>query len=124
MKFWRFLLILATLFATSYFIHLPVFGPSISISSAGDILFVVGIVMFLPAIAAMMQAQRVFMGIRYVFRLLFTRDGKTMYPTYSDYVIAKTTDKETTFFKELFVASAILLIIGIVLSTITYMNMV
>jgi hypothetical protein len=99
-------------------LHLWIMGSTFTISSLSDVLFVVGIITFLPSVVAMTKAYVVFQGFSYAMKSLFARNFKTQYPQFKDYQAIKEDDVKTTFFMELLIASGIVMVIGIVLAVI------
>lgn len=115
MKFTRFLIIFGILLITSFFLHLIMHGTEFTIAHVSDALFVVGIVMFLPALIAVTGAFQVFDGIKYAFRSFFSTNFRREYQKINEYKEARNQKVESTIYIELLIASFIILATGILL---------
>lgn len=114
MKIWRLILLTAIIFGLAALVQILAFGPVFTLDSISDATFVVGIIIFLPSLIVVTGANQVFHGMGYVLRLLFSKIAKNEFPTYSDYKEHKTNNRETSFFKELLIASSIVFAVGII----------
>lgn len=118
MKQFRLAIIFLTLLVLSLLLHLLIYGSRFNIGNAANALFVVGMITFLPTIIAMTQAYRVFQGFNYAFRSLISTAFRQTYPKFSDYKTEKDVKIKTSVFLEAFIASGLVVLIGIILSVV------
>ena len=114
MKFLRLFIIFIAMLITALLIHLAFYENYFSYETVSNSLFVIGVIMFLPAVAVTTKAYELFSGIRYVFGVLISPQYKAQYPKYSDYKKLKDVEIKTTVFYEIIIASFIIIIISIV----------
>lgn len=108
----RFLIILATLTFLSYLVQNGVYGSEYYLDWISDSLFVVGIVFFFPSLIVQTGSYEVFYGMRYAVNAFFVKNFRKHYQSYAVYKQEKDIVITTTFFKELLIASLILIICG------------
>lgn len=118
MKIIRMILIFIALLIIVYLLHLLVYGPIITTTNAANALFVVGMITILPTIIAVTQSYKVFHGLNYAFRSFVSTQFRQTYPNFSDYKNEKDVNLKTTVFLEMFIASSILVVAGIILSVV------
>lgn len=116
MKIVRLLVTLIVLVGLSYILHLLVYGVHYSLENASNALFVVGIITFLPAFIMHTGSFEVFDGMRYAFQSLFVRNFKKTYGSFTEYKKDHNSLLKTTFFMELMITSAIVLLVGVYLA--------
>jgi hypothetical protein len=120
MKWLRFVIVLMGMVFMAFLLHLLVYRMQFSIENASNVLFVVGIIMFLPSVIAITSAYRVFHSMRYVFRVIISPSFKQEYPTFKDFQTEKTKEIQSTIFTEFMVASLILIIAAFILARLWY----
>lgn len=120
MNWIRFVIVLISMLLGAFLLHLLVYRVQFSIENASNVLFVVGIIMFLPSVIAITSAYRVFHSMRYVFRVIISPNFKQEYPTFKDYQTEKTKDIQSTIFTEFLVASLLLMIASFILARMWY----
>lgn len=118
MKLLRFALILVSLVVLALLLHIPVYGTTINLETISNVLFVVGVITFLPSLIVTTGAYQVFQGITYVFKSMFGKNTRQEFPTFRDYKEHHSKKVETTFFKEALLASGIVLLAGMILAII------
>ncbi|BCR36582.1 DUF3899 domain-containing protein [Mariniplasma anaerobium] len=118
MKIFRLILIFISLLLIAVLLHLWIYGSTLTSTNASNVLFVVGMITFLPTIIAMTQSYKVFQGFNYAFRSFLSTAFRQTYPKFSDYKNEKDVTIKTTIFLEMFIASSILVVAGIILSVV------
>lgn len=84
-----------------------------TVSNISDSFSVVGIIIFLPSLAAYFDAYKVFYGIRYAWRTILSQDFKDRYKKYSDYLEDKDTEINSMVVQEFLWVSAIWIAISV-----------
>ena len=87
-----------------------------SISKAADVLFVVGILVFLPAVNVHLGAYRIMHSFSYFARSLLNKDFKKNYPTFADYRDEKDGEVNKKISLVIVAASGIILLAAIIIS--------
>lgn len=116
MKIFRFIIIFFATLLVAFLLHLLVYKTVFSYENASNVLFVVGIILFLPTMVAITRAYEVFQGIKYVFRVLLSPSFRDQYPRFKEYRDDNSSNIKSTIFREVFLASLIVIIISIVLA--------
>lgn len=116
MKYFRLAIIFIAMLTVSFLLHLLVYQNNFSYANISDVIFVVSIIVFLPAVVAMTGAYQIFHGFRYVFKIFISPSFKQQYPNFREYKEERQTEIKTTFFKELLIASFILVITAMILA--------
>lgn len=114
----RMIIIFLALLVVSFLLYLGVYGTVYTTGYAANALFVVGMLVFLPTIIAMTQAYRFFQGFNYAIRSFISTSFRQNYPKFNDYKSEKDVKIKTTIFIESFIASGVVVIIGIILSVV------
>lgn len=123
MKFLRLVIIFGALVILAFLLHLGIYKTQFSIETISNVTFVVGIISFLPSLIAVTGAHQIFQGIGYVFKTMLSKSAKEEFPTFKDYKEHKSEKVDNSFFKEVFIMSFALLVIGIILAVIVMMQM-
>lgn len=116
MKIQRFIIILIVLIFTAFLIHSATDGFNYSVTSVSNALFIVGIVLLMPAIVALTNAYQVFHGFRYSIRAFLSTSFRREYPNFKDYKDERTVSVKSSIFLEIFIASMIILTVSIILA--------
>ncbi|HAQ56477.1 MAG TPA: hypothetical protein DCR44_03640 [Acholeplasmatales bacterium] len=110
MKPFRMVLILASMVIAAGLLHLAVYRTNITLTNVSNVLFVVGVVFFLPCVIALTSAFKVFHGIRYVMRVLISPSFRNEYPHYKEYKDERKDKISSAIFIEVLITSAILIV--------------
>lgn len=78
-----------------------------------DITFVIGIVMFFPALIVSIGANQLFNGFNYSIKKIFSNDFRHRYQSYSDFLDDKQMDEKSTIPLELMTSSILFIAISI-----------
>jgi len=116
MKYFRLAIIFIAILVLSLLLHLLVYQSDFTYANISNSLFVVSIILFLPSIVAMTGAYQLFHGFRYVVKVFVSPSFRRNYPNFREYKEERQTEIKTTFFKELLIASFIILIASIILA--------
>ncbi len=116
MKYFRLAIIFFAIILVAFLLHLMVYKQDFTYANISDVLFVVSIILFLPSVVAMTGAYQLFHGFRYVFRVIISPSFKREYPNFKDYKDERSTEIKTTIFKEILIASFILMIVSLILA--------
>jgi hypothetical protein len=81
-----------------------------------DALFIIGVMGFLPALMMHIGTDRLFYGMQYAMKSIFTNGFRQKYKVFGDYLIDKKSDASTTLYLELMLASAVLIVLSITFS--------
>ncbi len=119
MKYGRLVVIYLSILVLSFLLHLLMHGMNFSYASVSDAVFVTGVVTLLPSLVAISQAYQVFHGFNYAFRTFWSTTFRQTYPKFSDYKKEKSHEVKSTFFLEMFIASATFSVVGIILATVS-----
>ncbi|HHU23645.1 MAG: hypothetical protein PHG08_02430 [Bacilli bacterium] len=122
MSIFRFLIFTIILLGLAFLTHASIYGMQFSLESVSNITFVIGIVFFLPSLVALTGAFQVFHGMGYILKLLFNKNAKQEFPTFSDYKEYKSKKTNVGFFKELIVSSFLIMLTGIIFAIIVFRN--
>ncbi|MBU1093792.1 MAG: DUF3899 domain-containing protein [Firmicutes bacterium] len=118
MKYGRFLFIYLIMFVLAFLLHLWIYGTHFSYANASNVIFAVGIIFFLPSIAAITHAYRIFQGFNYMMRTIMSSSFKSNYPKFIDFKKDKDIEIQTTLFLEILIASATFVVAGFVLAAV------
>lgn len=117
MSFKRILLLILgmTILSLAYFAFLRNgFNDSLGVvSNLSDSFSVVGIIIFLPSLAAYFDAHKIFYGMRYAWRTILSQDFKDKYKKFSDYLEDKDTEINSMIVQEFLWISAIWIAISV-----------
>lgn len=116
MRIIRFVIIMISLVILALLLHLIVYRLDFSIINASNVLFVVGIIVFMPSLVAMTSSYRVFTSMRYAVRVILSPQFKHEYPTFKDYKEEKEKEIKTTLFFEMMVASLSMMVASAILA--------
>ncbi|MFA5526649.1 MAG: DUF3899 domain-containing protein [Acholeplasmataceae bacterium] len=116
MKLTRLALITGSLLLASFLLHLLIYRLEFSIMTLSNVLFVVGIIVFLPSVIAMTSAYRIFQSMKYVFRVIVSPSFKQMFPTFKDYQTEKTKEIKTSLFLEIFLVTLVMILASAILA--------
>lgn len=120
MNFLRTLLIFIGMIFLAAVVHVLVYNTSghwyVSSLTVTDSLFIVGVVIFLPALVAATGAYSLFFGLRYAFGVMLSPKYREKYPRYFDYVSTKNVEIKSTIFNEVMLASGLMLVCAIILT--------
>lgn len=108
----RFIVITIILVLLAYGLQNLVYGSQLGYENTSNVLFVVGIVIFFPSLIVQTGSYEVFYGMRYSFNAFFVKDFRKYYPSYSEYKEEKEQVVTTTIFKELLIASILLIVVS------------
>lgn len=100
----------------SFLLHLWQYGLNLTYETTSNALFIIGVIMFLPALVAVTQAYYVFNGIRYAFRVIINPKFRQEYPQYSDYRDERSEKIKTSLFAEMLITSGTLIVAAIILA--------
>lgn len=116
MKVLRFSLILMSITLLAFLLHLIIYRYDFSIINASNVLFVVGIIVFMPSLVAMTSSYRVFTSMRYAVRVMLSPQFRHEYPTFKDYKSEKEKEIKTSLFFETMLASLIMIVASAILA--------
>lgn len=100
----------------AYGLQSLVYSSGLDYEYTSNALFVVGIIVFFPAIIVQTGSYEIFYGMRYSFNRFFIKNYRKHYPSLREYKEEREQVITTTFFKELLVASIILVAVAAVLA--------
>ena len=112
MKPIRFIIITVVLVLLAYGLQSLVYSSQLDYEYTSNALFVVGMVVFFPAMIVQTGSYEIFYGMRYSFNRFFIKNYRKHYPTFKTYQEEREQVITTTFFKELLVASIILVAVA------------
>ena len=118
MRLLRFLIFLTVSLGLAWLYHLIFYidryGTGYDFNSMSDALFIIGAIGFLPALMMHLGTFRLFYGMQYAMRSMFKAGFKERYRLFSDYLIDKKADADTTIYLELMLASLTLIVLAII----------
>ena len=91
-------------------LQLVVYGTYFTATNASNVLFVVGVVFFLPCVIALTSAFKVFHGIRYALRVFVSPSFRREYPRYKEYKEDRKDKISSGIFVEILISSVILIL--------------
>lgn len=110
MKPLRLFLLFLGMVILAFLLHVVFFQWYFTLQSVSDSLFVTGTLLFLPSIIALSNAYEVFQSIGYVFRVMLSPNFRREYPHYGDFKGDRKSAIKTSLFKEMALASLLLLL--------------
>ena len=118
MKILRFLAFLLISLFLAWLVHYVLFirryGVGYDYDTMSDALFIVGVIGFLPAFMMHIGTYRFFFGMQYALKSLFRPEFKKKYKVFSDYLIDKNQDANTTIYLELMFAALTLIVLSLI----------
>ena len=122
MKIYRLAIILFISSILAFLLHLIIYKMNFDLESIINVLFVVGVITFLPAILVITNALTVFDGIKYALRVFITPSYRTKYPTFKDYKEDCKEKIKSKVFMEILIVSAAFLLVSTILTVIYHVN--
>lgn len=110
MKPFRMALIFAGMVVLAGLLQLAVYGTYVTATNVSNVLFVVGVIFFLPCVVALTSAFKVFHGIRYAMRVFISPSFRREYPRYKEYKDDRKDKIASTVFVELLISAAVLIL--------------
>lgn len=110
----RTIFVVLGLLLVSLVLHLLVYKTTFTYESASNVLFVVGVLFFLPSLVVITGSYEIFYGFRYSMSVLFRKDFRSHYPTFLDYKVEKVKRYESTIFIELMAVSSVLFVMSFI----------
>lgn len=110
MKPFRMVLILLGMVTAAGLLQLAVYHTNLTATNVSNVLFVVGVVFFLPCVIALTSAFKVFHGIRYVMRVMVSPSFRREYPRYKEYKDERKEKISSAVFVEVLISSALLIL--------------
>ncbi len=117
MKFFRTAVLFGCMVIAAGLLHLAVYRTNFTLTNVSNVLFVVGIIVFLPSVVALTSAFEVFNGFRYAMRVLISPSFRREYPRYKEYKDEKKGKVNASIFIEALVSSFVLILIAGYLAT-------
>ncbi len=97
-------------------LHLIVYRINFNFENISNVLFVLGMLAFLPSLIVQTGSYEMFYGIRYSMQVLFRKDFRKQYPSFTEFRTEKMVTYETSIFLETMIASSVIIIIAIILA--------
>ena len=87
-------------------------------SNLSDSFSVIGVIVFLPSLAAYFDAFKVFYGFKYAMRTIFSNNFKERYKKFADYLEDQDTEIRSSVIEEFLLVSFIWIVIAILIAII------